>query len=131
MPQTNYDMSKDWIITKRNVPPEIVSFLNESFYIVEIRQRVGEIKGITFEVRSREQNHSLPHVHASYGEYSISIAIEDGKVLSGNLPKKHEKAAVAWVLTNKKKLLSDWKSYAMSATSMLTQSLLNTDFDKD
>lgn len=131
MPQANYDMSKDWIIAKQNVPPEIVSFLNESFYIVEIRRRAGEIKGITFEVRSREQNHSLPHVHASYGEYSISITIEDGKVLSGNLPKKHEKTAVAWVLANKEKLLSDWKSFTMSATSMLTQSLLNTGFDND
>lgn len=65
MSQANYDMSKDWIIAKQNVPPEIVIFLNESFYIVEIRRRAGEIKGIAFEVRSREQNHSLPHVHAS------------------------------------------------------------------
>lgn len=125
----SHDVDKDWRITQYRVPTEIVSFLKETFFIVEIRRQVGKEKGITFEVRSREKNHSLPHIHASYGEYSISIAIHDGKILSGNLPKKHEKMASAWVIANKDKLLNDWCNYSMSATSMLTQSLLYTSFD--
>lgn len=125
----DYDMRNDWIMVKHSIPKEIVSFLTDAFFISEIRRRVGDIKGITFEVRSREQNHALPHVHASYGEYSISISIGDGRILSGNLPRKHEKSASAWVLAHKEKLLTDWNNYAISATSMLTQSLLNTDFE--
>ncbi len=127
----NYNWHEDWKIKQLSVPQEIVAFLNDSFFIVEIRRRVGKVDGISFEVRSREQNHSVPHVHATYGEYSISIAIEDGRILSGNLPKKHEKTASMWVLAHKEELLSSWKNYSVSATSMLTQSLVNTEFDKD
>ena len=32
------------------------------------------------------KKHSRPHIHAEYGEYEASIAIEDGIVLSGSLP---------------------------------------------
>ena len=127
----NYDMRNDWIVTQRMVPPDIVSFMKQAFFLVEIRRRVGEINGLSFEVRSREQNHSVPHVHASYGEYSVLIAIEDGRILEGNLPPKRKKMASDWVRNHKEKLLSDWRNYAMSATSMQTKSLLYTDFDAD
>lgn len=123
----NLDMRNDWIVVKHSVPQEIVAFLDDAFYIMEIRQRVGEIKGISFQVRSREHNHSIPHVHASYGEYEVSIAIEDGKVLSGNLPAKREKLASEWVKSNREKLLTDWKNYAFSATAVMTKSLINTE----
>ena len=87
----SYDMRNDWRIIRCSVPQEIVVFLNKVFLLEEIRRRVGKINGITFEVRSQEQNHSIPHVHASYGEYSVSIAIEDGRIMSGNLPKSMKK----------------------------------------
>ena len=127
----HYDMKNDWIFTQSTVPPDIVSFMKQAFFLLEIRRRVGEINGLSFEVRSREQNHSVPHVHASYGEYSVSIAIEDGRILEGNLPPKREKMASEWVRKHKEKLLSDWRNYAMSATSVQTKSLLYTDFDAD
>lgn len=127
---TNHiDMRKDWIFIQHTIPREIAAFLEDAFFIVEIRQRVGEIKGISFQVRSREHNHSIPHVHASYGEYEVSIAIEDGRILSGNLPAKREKLASEWVKENKEKLLADWKNYTLSATAIMTKSLLNTVYD--
>lgn len=125
------DLRKDWIIVQHTIPQEIVYFLENAFYIVEIRQRVGEHKSITFQVRSREHNHSIPHVHASYGEYSISIAIEDGRILSGNLPAKREKLASEWVKSNREKLLADWHNFALSATTIMTKSLLNTFSDEE
>ena len=129
---TNHiDMRKDWIIVKHKIPQEIAAFLEDAFYIMEIRQRVGEYKGITFQVHSREQNHSIPHVHASYGEFEISIAIEDGKILCGNLPAKRAKLAAEWVKSNREKLLADWKDYALSATAIMTKSLINTEDDID
>lgn len=127
----NFDIRKEWIIAKTFIPSEIASFMDKTFLICEIRRKVGEVNGVRFEVRSREQNHSIPHVHASYGEYSVSIAIDDGRFLSGNLPKKHRKDACAWVLANRDKLLSEWSNFAVTATSTLTKSLLNTVFDKD
>lgn len=32
--------------------------------------------------------HHLPHVHARYGGYSAVFNIEDGSVITGNLPAK-------------------------------------------
>ena len=31
-------------------------------------------------------DHSLPHVHAKYAEQRVSVAIEDARILSGDLP---------------------------------------------
>jgi hypothetical protein len=33
-----------------------------------------------------DKKHSRPHIHAEYGEFKASIAIDDGTVLGGNLP---------------------------------------------
>jgi hypothetical protein len=47
------------------------------------------------------KKHSRPHIHAEYGEYEASIAIDDGAVLSGNLPPSKLrgciKTFVAWM----------------------------------
>ena len=101
-------------------PKEIISFLDSIFEIYQIRARVGKQNGVVFEIRTNEQNHSLPHVHAAYGEYNISIDIESGKILAGRLPKKNQKAAVDWVLAHKDKLLDDCKNIAISAVSTMT-----------
>ena len=122
-----YDFRNDWLYLRMNheIPQEIVDFMVQSFEILEIRQRVGEVKSIRFEVRSREGNHALPHVHASYDKYSISIAIDSLKVLAGNLPKKQETIAIQWVKNNKDYLLGAWRDYALSATSITTKSRLD------
>ena len=113
-----------YLIERQKWPREIVSFLNSTFEIYEIRGRVGETNGVRFEVRSNEGNHSVAHVHASYGEYAISIRISDGFVLNGKLPPKKQKEASKWVVANKDKLLSDWSNMALSAISSLTKSNL-------
>ena len=41
------------------------------------------------------KKHNTPHIHAEYAEYEASIAIEDGKVLSGELPSKKLKLVQA------------------------------------
>ena len=121
---SNYNFQNDWLMIKaRNAAPkEIISFMEEVFLIMEIRERVGIIRGIKFEVRSREQNHSIPHIHASYDKYEISIAILDGTILAGNLPKKQQKIAEEWVNAHTGELLGKWNSFAISATSITTKS---------
>ena len=120
----------DWIYLKSkqsDVPDAIVEFINNTFELYEIRARVGKENGIVFQVRSNEKNHSVPHIHASYGEFSISVSIEDGSILAGNLPRKNQKIAQKWVIANKDKLLSDWKTYALSATAHLTMSTIGSE----
>lgn len=106
-------------------PKEIISFLQNVFEIYEIRQRVGDSKGVVFHVRTNEGNHVLPHIHAAYGEYNISIEIATGRILEGNLPRKKEKIATTWVVDHKEKLLTDWKNIAISAISTMTKSGLD------
>lgn len=110
------------IKAKKEIPDEIIFFMDDVFLITEIRERLEIVRGIKFEVRSREQNHSIPHIHASYDKYEISIAIPDGRVLAGNLPTKQQRLAVDWVKAHADELLGKWSSFAMSATSIMTKS---------
>ena len=122
----DYNFQNDWMLVKARgtVPEEIVSFMESTFLIMEIRERVGEIRGIKFEVRTKEGNHTIPHVHAIYDKYNVSIEIESGKILAGNLPRSQQKIASDWVLSNKENLLGKWSSISVTATSMLTKSRL-------
>lgn len=110
--------------SKAKYPSEIRLFFDTVFELYEIRGRVGNVDGIKFEIRSKESNHNIPHVHAEYGEFNISIEIESGKVLAGNLPNKNKKKAVDWVFMNKNELLTKWKDIAISTKSDMTKSKL-------
>lgn len=114
--------NQDWRIASFFIPPEIRDFMNQVFEIYEIRQRIGEEKGISFVIRSNEQNHSTPHVHAIYGDYQVSIRISDAEILAGNLPKKNQRTAQDWVRKHREQLLGDWSSFAISTVSIMTKS---------
>jgi len=55
------------------------------------------------------KKHNRPHIHAEYGEYEASIAIDDGSILSGNLPSAKLKLVQAWIEIHREDLLVDWK----------------------
>lgn len=112
-------------VARNQLDQEVADFLVDIFEIVEIRGRINHQNGILFEIRSNEGNHATPHVHAKYGEYSISISIIDGKVLDGNLPKKKEKEAVAWVLKHQHDCLTKWNKFTFSAISSFSKSQLD------
>ena len=38
-----------------------------------------------------DRKHHLPHIHANFGEYDAVIAIGDGEILNGELPKNKMK----------------------------------------
>ncbi len=118
-------MCNEWIMIRNNYPKEIKDFINEVFEIFEIRGRVGIEDGIKFYIHTNEQNHTIPHVHAQYGKHNISININTGDVLVGNLPNKNKQKAVDWVVNNKEKLLREWQNIAISAISHLTKSNLD------
>ncbi len=55
------------------------------------------------------KHHNLPHIHARYAEYEASIAIEDGEILSGDLPRKQLRLVQAWIELRRDELLADWE----------------------
>ena len=55
------------------------------------------------------KKHHRPHIHAQYGEYEVIIAIDDGEVLEGELPKPKMKLVQAWIEIHRDELAADWR----------------------
>ena len=55
------------------------------------------------------KNHNLPHIHAKYAEFEASIGIDDGEVLSGELPRKQLRLVQAWIELHRDELMADWE----------------------
>jgi hypothetical protein len=53
--------------------------------------------------------HNRPHVHIRYGEFRAGIAIDDGDILFGSLPRSKMKLIQAWIEIHKQELLEDWQ----------------------
>ena len=49
-----YDFQNDWLLLKARgrIPKEIVGFMEDVFQIVEIRERVGTIRGVNVKPRA-------------------------------------------------------------------------------
>jgi hypothetical protein len=57
------------------------------------------------------KKHSRPHIHAEYAEYEASISIDDGTVISGNLPPSKLKLVQAWIEIHREDLLGVCRTY--------------------
>jgi hypothetical protein len=55
------------------------------------------------------KRHKLPHIHASYQEFSAVFGIEDSEVLQGELPKNKMRLVQAWIEIHREDLLADWR----------------------
>ena len=54
------------------------------------------------------KQHSMPHIHAKYGEYEAAFSIEDAELLSGSLPKQKLRMVQAWMEIHKEDLIANW-----------------------
>ncbi|KLU59875.1 hypothetical protein CEB3_c40090 [Peptococcaceae bacterium CEB3] len=54
--------------------------------------------------------HHVPHVHAMYNSYEMSIDF-DANILAGELPRKQTKLVEAWVLLHSDELRASWTAY--------------------
>ena len=52
-------------------------------------------------------DHPLPHFHARYGDYEITVEISAG-VVRGEFPKRALRAVLDWLDEHKMELLEDW-----------------------
>lgn len=55
------------------------------------------------------QQHHLPHIHASYQQYTAVVSIEAGDTLEGELPRKQLRLVQAWIELHKEELQADWQ----------------------
>jgi len=54
-------------------------------------------------------DHNPPHFHASYGEYDVAIAIQDGIVLWGSLPRRALGHVQEWRQAHLGELEENWE----------------------
>ena len=52
-------------------------------------------------------DHNPPHFHAWYGDYKITITIEEG-IVEGKMPKRALKMIFEWMELHKLELMDDW-----------------------
>jgi len=55
------------------------------------------------------QHHNLPHIHAKYAEFEVSISIESGEILAEELPRKQLRLGQAWIELHRDELMADWE----------------------
>lgn len=53
--------------------------------------------------------HHRPHIHVRSGDFEAAIAIDEGDILYGNLPRSKMKLVQAWIEIHKKELMVDWE----------------------
>lgn len=54
------------------------------------------------------QKHHAPHFHVEYAEFGAVIAIADGEILEGDLPRAKMKLVQAWLEIHREDLVADW-----------------------
>lgn len=55
-----------------------------------------------------DKRHHRPHIHAQYAEYEALIAIDNGDVLEGDLPRSKMRLALAWIEIHYQELMDNW-----------------------
>lgn len=68
---------------------------------------VSSFYGIDIKLYFRD--HSPPHFHAFYGEFSVEIAIGDLTVLAGRLPRRAMSLVRLWAELHRTELLAEWE----------------------
>lgn len=54
------------------------------------------------------QDHAPAHFHAWYGEYKVSVSINDG-VVKGEMPARALRMILEWLDLHREELLENWK----------------------
>ena len=52
--------------------------------------------------------HNQLHIHTRYQNFKVSICIDTGDILAGELLVKKLKLVIAWIEIHKEELLADW-----------------------
>lgn len=66
--------------------------------------------GIIIKMFFVDSEHNPPHIHASYGDYNVSISISDFEIIKGKFPNKAYKLVCEWIEMHRKELLDMWNN---------------------
>jgi hypothetical protein len=66
----------------------------------------GIIVSMFFEIKEK---HHLPHIHVRYQGMKASIAIDDGRLLAGDLQLRQLRMVQVWVDLHREELLANWE----------------------
>ena len=53
--------------------------------------------------------HKRPHIHVRYQEHEVVVAIPEGDILEGDIPRNKMKLLLAWMEIHKDELMADWE----------------------
>jgi len=59
-------------------------------------------------IRMYHDEHPPPHCHAIYQGFEAFIAIADGEIIHGRLPKKTARVVRQWALDHQEELMANW-----------------------
>jgi len=56
-----------------------------------------------------DRRHHRPHIHVKYQDDEAVMAIPEGELLEGSLPRAKMKLVVAWIEIHGDELMADWQ----------------------
>jgi hypothetical protein len=54
------------------------------------------------------EDHNPPHFHAIYGDHEAQVAIADGRIIEGELPRTATRLVRDWALVRHTELMDNW-----------------------
>ena len=55
------------------------------------------------------KEHNPPHIHVYYQDYTATFGLDQGDILTGDLPSRQSKMVQAWIEIHKDELFADWE----------------------
>ena len=71
---------------------------------------ISQFYGILILMHISRKEHNPPHIHAIYGEYEATFAIDSGELLHGVFPAKGTILVKEFIGINRSSLLDMWNS---------------------
>jgi hypothetical protein len=79
--------------------------------------------GIIIRMYYSPGEHNPPHFHVYYAEYKATIDIRTCELISGNIPNKQSKLALAWAELHQEELMANWRLVMNGETPFKIQPL--------
>lgn len=64
--------------------------------------------GIIVRMYYAPREHNPPHIHAYYQDYRVTVSLESGEKLEGEMPSRQLRLLQAWIEIHKEELFANW-----------------------
>ncbi len=65
--------------------------------------------GIIIRMYFAPREHYPPHIHAYYQDYKVTMKIQDGEIIEGQVPSRQLRMIQAWIEIHRDELQADWE----------------------